>query len=110
MAWFKKTLQDMKAAVEADDWDEVKRIYLEHKGHIEGNKPAVEHDLAQISLDIQKYDEVLSQMRITIVNKRKPDKGSVKSKIDEAIRAAHGFEKTIIHLNKLGRFVEEEME
>src|SRR3989344_1986920 len=108
MAWFKKTLQDMEAAVEVDDWDEVKRIYLEHKGHIERNIHAVEHDLTQISFDIQKYAEVLSQMYIAIVNTTKPRKSEVKNKIDEAIRAADGFEKTIIHLNQLGRFVEEE--
>jgi hypothetical protein len=109
MAWFKKTLEDMKAAVDADDWKEVKRIYLEHKGHIERNKPAVEHDLTQISLDIEKYNHVLSQMRIAISNKSKQPKGEAMYKIDEAIRAAIGFEKTIIHLNKLGRFTEEEM-
>jgi hypothetical protein len=108
MAWFKKTLEDMKAAVDANDWDEVKKIRDQHKGDLDVESHLVEQNISEIWNNLQTYGKALSQIGI-LTGRKNPNKSDVKQQINMAISAATYFEETIKHHIALDRFIEKKM-
>ena len=108
MAWFKKTLEDMKAAVDAGDWNTVRDIYNQHKGNLDVESRLVEQDISNITTQLNNYGVALIQIGI-LLKKKNLDKDTIKLQIKHAINATHFFEATIKHHIALGRFIEEKM-
>ncbi len=109
MAWFKKTLEDMDAAVDAGDWAGVRKIYEEHRGNLKVESYLVEQDISGIARRLNDYGVALNQIG-TLLRSKSINKEDVKLQVRHAINAAHFFEATIQHHIKLGRFIEEKME
>jgi hypothetical protein len=109
MAWFKKTLEDMKNAVDTGDWEMVRKIYSQHRGDLNVESHLVEQDLSSITGRLNKYGEALDQIGNLLKLKTEPDKMDINLHIKQAIDATHFFEATIKHHIALGRFIEEKM-
>jgi hypothetical protein len=108
MAWFNKSLEDMKKAIEQENWKEVKKILQQHNRSLDRNAPEVEHDLSNIALRISKYGEDITQISHMLASKMKGSntKNLMLIKVESAIENAHFFEKTIMHLIKERKFME----
>jgi len=108
MAWFKKTLEDMKKAIEREDWEEVKTILQQHNQSLDRKTPEVEHDLSNIAIRISQYSEDITQMSKMLSSQMK--EGNAKDlmllKVNSAINQAHFFERTIIRLIEERKFME----
>lgn len=111
MAWFHKTLKDMKVAIEKEDWDEVVKILAQHNRKYPTKE--VEHDITNITARIKDYEDALSNifsiLRPYMRKEINPKGGALDildNQADKAINAAYFFEKTIKHLIKEGKFME----
>lgn len=108
MAWFHKTLTDMKAAIEREDWQEVKRILQQHNRSLDAEAPEIEHDLSDIAIRISQYGQditEISKMLAAQVQGRNT-KDLMLAKVNSAIDQAGTFERTIIHLIGERKFME----
>ncbi len=108
MAWFHKSLIDMKSAIEREDWEEVRKILQQHNRSLETESPRVKHDLADIGGRISQYSEDLDQISRMLVSQMRGNdtKGYMLLKVESAIAQAHFFEQTILHLIKERKFME----
>lgn len=108
MAWFHKSLTDMKSAIEREDWEEVKKILQQHHRSLDTESPKVTHDLVDIGHRISQYSEDLDQLLRMLASQRRGSntKKYMLLKVDSAINQAHFFERTIIHLIQERKFME----
>ncbi len=108
MAWFHKSLNDMKVAIEREDWDEVKRILQQHNRSMEEHVPRVQHDISDISHRISQYGADITQISAMLAARRNGQntKDLMLTKVTSAIEQAHFFEETIIQLIKERKFME----
>ena len=107
MAWFQKSLKDMKEAIEREDWVEVKRILQQHDRSLDRESPEVQHDLSEIGHRISQYGEDLNQISRMLASQMRGQntKDYMLLKVDSAINEAHFFEQTILHLIKERKFM-----
>ena len=107
MAWFHKSLSDMKEAIEREDWAEVKKILQQHNRSLDVKSPRVEHDISGIHLNISQYSEDLDQISKMLASQKGKDdnKELMLNKVDSAIKHAYFFEQTILHLIKERKFM-----
>ena len=109
MAWFHKSLTEMQAAIEAEDWPKVKEILQQHNRHLDSKSKKIKHDISDISLAISDYSQHLSQISSMLKSLEKHGsntKDLMELKVKAAIECAWKFEKTIMHLIKEGKFLE----
>ena len=108
MAWFHRTLQDMKKAIEREDWVEVKKILQQHNRSLDREAPKVEHNISDISYRISKYGEDITQISAMLADQMngRDTKDLMLLKVESAIEQAHFFEETILHLIKERKFME----
>ncbi|UCD04241.1 MAG: hypothetical protein JSW73_01215 [Candidatus Woesearchaeota archaeon] len=112
MAWFHKSLKDMKVAIEKEDWKEVIKILKQHNSPREDRR--IRSDIGEISHTISDYREHIQQIYAAIYQyaegKRtyveKYEKDHMLLKVNAAIRCALKFEEVIKHLIKEGKFLE----
>ena len=62
MAWFHTSLQDMKEAIEREDWEEVKKILHHHQPSLDQELPKTESALLNIDDKISQYGEDIAQI------------------------------------------------
>ncbi|HLC51868.1 MAG TPA: hypothetical protein VJI98_01340 [Candidatus Nanoarchaeia archaeon] len=106
MAWFHKSLQNMKKAIEQENWSEVKKILQQHRRSLDKHAPEVQHDLSDIAGRISQYGEDITQISILLANRnRNNNKNYMLAKVNSAINEAFFFEETIMHLIKERKFM-----
>jgi hypothetical protein len=107
MAWYKKTLEDMKKSIESEDWKEVKKILQKHNQGLDKDAPEVEHDISSIGYAISKYGEDITQISKMLASQMKGSntKDLMLAKVNSAIGHANSFERTIMHLVKERKFM-----
>ena len=108
MAWFHKSLQNIKKAIELEDWGEVKKILQEHNRSLDKNAPEVQHDLSDIAHRISQYGEDITQISLLLASQMsgRNTKDLMVIKVESAINQSHFFEQTIMHLIKQRKFME----
>ncbi|MBI2112455.1 hypothetical protein HYT52_02890 [Candidatus Woesearchaeota archaeon] len=107
MAWYQRTLKDMKKAIESEDWDKVKVILQQHNQSLDREAPRVEHDISDISLRVSQYGQDMDQIRIMLKAqiRGRNAKDDMLLKVESAINQAYFFERTILHLIKERKFM-----
>ena len=108
MAWFHKSLTDLKGAIEREDWVEVKKILQQHHRSLDKESPKVEHDLSDIGHRITQYSEDLDQISRMLASQMRGTntKDLMLLKVGSALNEAHFFEQTILHLIQERKFME----
>ncbi len=101
MAWFKKTLEDMKKAIEAKDWDEVDRILQEHHSG--------ERNTHSLVSDMKSYGERLSKIDEAFARAKSDTPGASSNMLEYltwAMAVVERIEKEIQRLVAEGKFLE----
>ena len=112
MAWFHKTLGDMRKAIEEEDWQKVKKIADEHTNPTNLHK--MDEDLGMTATLLQTYSKKMTNIQNIVTNvKTKKTKVPVgtavtilKISAKEAQDAMFHFERIIKRLIVEGKFEE----
>ena len=110
MAWFHTSLQDMKEAIEREDWEEVKKILHHHHPSLDQEVPKAEPTIHNLGYRISQYGEDIVQISrmLTAQMKGSYAKDLMLLKVESALNQVHLFEETIQHLIKEGKFMMEQ--
>lgn len=107
MAWFHKSLKDMKRAIEQEDWEKVTGILQQHNRCLDNEAPEVKHDISELANRVSQYSADIVQISLMLESqmKGKNNKALMLSKVESAINQAFFFEKIIIRLIKEHKFM-----
>lgn len=113
MAWFHKTLGDMRVAIEQEKWKKVKRIADQHSRMLYGKE--MERNLRRAAVLLDTYLEKMRNIDIIITSPKEEKKARtpvgnditiLKVMAQEAQGAIAQFEEIIQKLIKEGKFME----
>lgn len=107
MAWYKRTLGNMKKAINKEDWEKVRAILQQHNRYLQVESPQIEHDISKIHLNIKQYDEDMDQIARMLRSQMRGNnlKQDMLLKVESAVYQAYCFEETIKHLIKERKFM-----
>jgi hypothetical protein len=112
LAWFHRTLEDARRAIEEERWQDARDILDEHAKHFRSDD--MDRDLGRAGVLLRTYSDKVQISRSILMKGprgelRIPTGGDIsllKVVTKEAQESIHKFEKIIQKLNKEGKFQE----